>query len=315
VLARRDPGEVPWPPGRGHQRRDCDARAQPLAPASVTSTKGRGEQRHDSATERRVLKCHRIGATRGSPPHARTWLATRLERLVGNGCWRSLCLTGANWGNHEQMTAAGSTPTPGSSAERAQDPSGQADPGGPAFPRVVILDTLPVPYSDPARAISARPRRLPWLARSLIAGAAGSMVVEAVEAFVDTSRTDQRRRRGGRGASSCPTVTRLSQLVDLEIGSARTVQVAYGSAIGLLHGTLRRRSREPTPSLATGASLAGLTLALLPPLGRAPLSWRWRKLDLLYTAGTCAVHALTVGTVHAGARKLQTGYWTARLFG
>ena len=181
-------------------------------------------------------------------PAARPDVASDAAREVG--CQRVLALAvpdrGA-MGSHGQMTAAGSTPTPGSSAARVQDPSGQAEPAGPAFPRVVILDTLPVPYSDPARAISARPRRLPWLARSLIAGAAGSMVVEAVEALVDTSRTDQRRRRGGRGASSCSTVTRLSQLVDLEIGSARTVQLAYGSAIGLLHGTLRRRSREPTP--------------------------------------------------------------------
>jgi hypothetical protein len=43
--------------------------------------------------------------------------------------------------------------------------------------RQVVFDTLPVPYSEPSSVLGGYSRRLPWLLRSLIAGAAGAALI------------------------------------------------------------------------------------------------------------------------------------------
>jgi hypothetical protein len=182
----------------------------------------------------------------------------------------------------------------------------------PARQQVVVFDTLPVPYSETSYVISGPARRLPWLTRSLLAGAAGAAAVGTLEMLVDRSPLPRGAR--GDGVPRYPTITRLSQLGDPSHRRPVAARAGYAAALGLVHGTLRRRTCEPRASLTAGAGLAALTVSLLSPLGRTPPPWRWRPLDFVYTSAVHTVYAVAVKLAHQRIWKLQTGYWTARLF-
>ena len=77
-----------------------------------------------------------------------------------------------------------------------------------------------------------------------------------------------------------------------ELGLA--LRWSYGSAFGLWHGVLRRRTGEPWASAAFGATLMTATLTLFPLLGRTPPPWRWPPSVI----ATCLyTHAAYVGAV------------------
>jgi hypothetical protein len=144
---------------------------------------------------------------------------------------------------------------------------------------------------------------LPWPARSVIAGAAGTAALTAAYA------AERRIRRVARGTpldyddSLVPgeivaSILRLGQVSDRserELGL--TLRWSYGSMFGLWHGALRRRLPEPAASLAFGATLMGATLTLFPLLGRTPPPWRWSAQVLFTSLATHAAYAATVGIV------------------
>jgi hypothetical protein len=143
--------------------------------------------------------------------------------------------------------------------------------------------------------------RIPWVVRSVLAGAAGTMAMTfAYEA--------ERRVRGARTAldyddSLVPGqivagvlhLGNITQREDVELGMA--LRLGYGSAFGVWHGILKRAMPEPYAALAFGSTLMTATFAGFPLLGRTPPPWRWPK-DVLATAlGTHVVYVLAVATV------------------
>jgi hypothetical protein len=85
---------------------------------------------------------------------------------------------------------------------------------------------------------------------------------------------------------------------------------SYGSAFGLLHGTLRRALAEPWAAVGFGATLMTATLTLFPLLGRTPPPWRWRA-DVLATS--VATHATYVAAVAAADDGFRRGARAGRL--
>jgi hypothetical protein len=84
---------------------------------------------------------------------------------------------------------------------------------------------------------------------------------------------------------------------------------SYGSAFGLLHGTLRRAVPEPWAAIGFGATLMTATLTLFPVLGRTPPPWRWPA-DMVATS--LATHVAYVAAVAAaddgiGGRASRAG--------
>jgi len=143
--------------------------------------------------------------------------------------------------------------------------------------------------------------KIPWVVRSVIAGAAGTAVMTlAYEA--------ERRVRGSRRAldyddSAVPGVIvanvldlkGLTAKEDLELGLA--LRTGYGSAFGLWHGVLRRFLPEPYAALAFGTTLLGATFTAFPLLGRTPPPWQWPP-DVLATAvGTHVAYVVAVAVV------------------
>jgi hypothetical protein len=72
---------------------------------------------------------------------------------------------------------------------------------------------------------------------------------------------------------------------------------SYGSAFGLWHGLLHRRTAEPWASMIFGATLMSATFSLFPLLGRTPPPWRWPADVLATSIATHVTYVAAVGTV------------------
>lgn len=159
----------------------------------------------------------------------------------------------------------------------------------------------------------ARARRvglttLPWLLRSVVAGAAGTATLTLVYAG------ERRLRRKARGSldyddSLVPgqivvSVLHLPHVTDREEDElGLLLRWSYGSMFGLWHGVLRRRIPEPWASAMFAMTLMSATLTMFPLLGRTPPPWRWPPGFLATSLGT---HAAYVGAVALVDDRLRT---------
>jgi hypothetical protein len=150
--------------------------------------------------------------------------------------------------------------------------------------------------------------RLPWTARSICAGAAGTASLTVAYA------AERRLRHGGDAPLDYDDSLVPGQIVanilhlphvtareDRELGLA--LRWGYGSAFGLLHGVLRRSMREPWASGVFGATLMSATLSLFPLLGRTPPPWRWPADVMATSVATHVAYVAAVAAVDDGFRR------------
>ena len=148
---------------------------------------------------------------------------------------------------------------------------------------------------------------LPWPIRSVVAGTAGT-------AALTLSYSAERRLRPDHDGpldyddSLVPgqivaAIMRLPQMTAREYQQLGTaLRWGYGSALGLAHGLLRRRIREPAASAIFGGTLIGATFSLFPLLGHTPPPWRWRADVIATCLATHVAYVLTVANVDDGLR-------------
>jgi hypothetical protein len=150
-------------------------------------------------------------------------------------------------------------------------------------------------------AMNASRRRLPWPARSVIAGTTGTAALSFAYAA-------ERRLRPhhpgpldyddslvpGQIVASIMHLPHATAREENDLGLA--LRWGYGSAFGLWHGLLRRRLGEPRASLAFLATLMTATLTLFPVLGRTPPPSKWPP-SVMATAWF--THAAYVGVLAA----------------
>ncbi len=143
--------------------------------------------------------------------------------------------------------------------------------------------------------------RIPWVVRSVVAGAAGTAVMTL-------AYESERRVRGtrqpldyddslvpGRIVAGVLHLHNVTPRGDAELGMA--LRVGYGSAFGLWHGLLHKVLPEPWAGAAFGGTLITATFVAFPLLGRTPPPWEWPA-DVMATAlGTHAAYASTVAVV------------------
>lgn len=143
--------------------------------------------------------------------------------------------------------------------------------------------------------------RMPWVVRSVLAGAAGTV---AMTLAYETERRVRGSRRAldyddsvvpGRIVAGVLHLGNLTDREDVQLGMA--LRLGYGSAFGVWHGLLRRAMPEPWAALAFGTTLMTATFTAFPVLGRTPPPWRWPA-DVVATAlGTHAVYTLALAAV------------------
>jgi hypothetical protein len=148
--------------------------------------------------------------------------------------------------------------------------------------------------------------KLPWLIRSVLAGAAGTA---ALTLSYETERRMRPRVAGpldyddslvpGQIVAAIMHLPQVTAREEHELGIA--LRWGYGSVFGLWHGLLRRRAGEPWASAAFGATLMSATLTLFPLLGRTPPPWRWPKGVVATAFGTHAAYVAAVAVVNAAA--------------
>ena len=146
--------------------------------------------------------------------------------------------------------------------------------------------------------------RLPWQARSVLAGTAGTAAMTLAYA------TERRLRTRARGPLDYDDSLVPGQIVaaimhlphvtareenDLGLG----LRWSYGSVFGVWHGFLRRRFGEPIASAAFGTTLMTATLTMFPLLGHTPPPWRWPPSVIVTAFGTHAAYVLAVATMDA----------------
>ena len=139
---------------------------------------------------------------------------------------------------------------------------------------------------------------LPWPARSVLAGAAGTTALSLSYAL----ERRVRHRSGpldyddslvpGQIVASIMHLPHVTAREDHELGLA--LRWGYGSAFGLLHGALRRRLGEPAASALFGGTLMTATVTLFPLLGRTPPAWRWPADVIATCVGTHAAYVTAV---------------------
>lgn len=150
--------------------------------------------------------------------------------------------------------------------------------------------------------LDALRRRLPWPARSILAGAAGTAAMTLTYELEHRLRP---RHQGpldyddslvpGRIVASIMHLGQVSGREQEDLGLA--LRWTYGSGFGVLHGLLRRRMPEPVATVAFAAGLLTLTMTMFPLLGRTPPPWRWPRGFLATSVGTHAIYALAVAEV------------------
>ena len=151
--------------------------------------------------------------------------------------------------------------------------------------------------------------RLPWTARSICAGTAGTASLTLAYA----AERRLRHRAGtpldyddslvpGQIVANILHLPHVTAREDNELGLV--LRWSYGSAFGLLHGVLRRAVPEPWASAAFGATLMSATLSLFPLLGRTPPPWRWPADVMATSVGTHVAYVAAVAAVDDGVRRL-----------
>jgi hypothetical protein len=150
--------------------------------------------------------------------------------------------------------------------------------------------------------------KLPWLARGVLAGAAGTA---ALTAAYEVERRLRSRHRGpldyddslvpGQIVASIMHLPHVAAREEHELGLA--LRWSYGSVFGVWHGLLLRGAGEPVASAAFGATLMTATLTLFPLLGRTPPPWRWPGSVLATAFGTHAAYVAGVAAVNGAVRR------------
>ena len=145
--------------------------------------------------------------------------------------------------------------------------------------------------------------RLPWPARSVLAGAAGTTALTLAYA---TERRLRSRRTGpldyddslvpGQIVAAIMHLPHVTAREEHELGLV--LRWSYGSVFGVWHGVLCRRAGEPVASAAFGATLMTATLTLFPLLGRTPPPWRWPASVIATAFGTHAAYVAAVAAVN-----------------
>jgi hypothetical protein len=155
--------------------------------------------------------------------------------------------------------------------------------------------------------------RVPWIARSVCAGAAGTAsltLAYAVEHRIRHRRTDipldyDDSLVPGEIVANILHLPHVTAREENELGL--TLRWGYGSVFGVYHGLLRRHVSEPWASAIFGGTLMSATLSLFPLLGRTPPPWRWPP-DVMATAvGTHVAYVAAVAAVDDGFRRLGAG--------
>lgn len=144
-----------------------------------------------------------------------------------------------------------------------------------------------------------------WLARSILAGAAGTAALTLAYALEHRLRPEAKGPLDyddslvpGQIVASIMHLPHVTAREENELGMA--LRWSYGSAFGLYHGLLRRRYGEPVASAAFGGTLMTATLTLFPVLGRTPPPWRWPRSVIATAFGTHAAYVGAVAAVQAG---------------
>lgn len=149
---------------------------------------------------------------------------------------------------------------------------------------------------------------LPWPARSILAGTAGTASLTLAYA---TERRLRHRHDGpldyddslvpGEIVANILHLPHVTAREEDDLGLA--LRWSYGSVFGLLHGVLRRAVGEPWASAAFGATLMSATLSLFPLLGRTPPPWRWPADVMATSIGTHVAYVAAVAAVDDGFRR------------
>jgi hypothetical protein len=150
--------------------------------------------------------------------------------------------------------------------------------------------------------------RLPWPARSVIAGAAGTTTMTlayAAERRLRNKRSDPLDYDDspvpGQIVAAVMHLPHVTAREDNELGLA--LRWSYGSAFGIMHGLLHRRLPEPWASAAFGGMLMSATLSLFPLLGHTPPPWRWPADVLATSLGTHVAYVTAVAVVDDAVRR------------
>lgn len=143
--------------------------------------------------------------------------------------------------------------------------------------------------------------QLAWPVRSILAGTGGTATMTLAYA---AERRLRPRVEGpldyddglvpGQIVASVMHLPHVTDRDEHELGLV--LRWTYGSAFGLLHGTLRRALPEPWAAMAFGATLMTATLTLFPLLGRTPPPSKWPP-SVMATAWF--THAAYVGALAA----------------
>jgi hypothetical protein len=138
-----------------------------------------------------------------------------------------------------------------------------------------------------------------WIARSILAGAAGTASLTLAYAVEHRLRPKTQGPLDyddslvpGQIVASIMHLPHVTAREENDLGLA--LRWSYGSVFGVWHGLLLRRYGEPVASAAFGATLMTATLTLFPVLGRTPPPWSWPR---SVTATAFGTHAAYVGAV------------------
>jgi len=150
--------------------------------------------------------------------------------------------------------------------------------------------------------------KIPWPARSVLAGTAGTA---AMTLAYNTERRLRPRHHGpldyddslvpGRIVANIMHLSRVTDREDEDLGLL--LRWGYGSAFGIWHGLLRRRVKEPWAAAAFGTTLMTATFTLFPLLGRTPPPWRWHRDVLATSVGTHIAYVTALATVDDRFRR------------
>jgi hypothetical protein len=151
-------------------------------------------------------------------------------------------------------------------------------------------------------------RRLGWPIRSVLAGTAGTATMTAAYAAEHHVRTRVKGQLDyddglvpGQIVASVMHLPQVTHAQERELGLI--LRWSYGSAFGLLHGTLRRARGEPIASVIFGSVLMTATFSLFPLLGRTPPPWRWPPDVIATSFGTHVAYVAAVAVTDDGLRR------------
>lgn len=166
---------------------------------------------------------------------------------------------------------------------------------------------------------------MPWLARGVLAGAAGTAAMAAwyhAERFVRRDSvtgvdalTDGSAAAGLWGETGLDyddtvvpgrivaSILHLHTVTDRQAGVLTlALRWSYGSAFGIAHVWLRHRLPEPAASLAFGGLLMTMTFTAFPVLGHTPPPWRWRPDVVASAVGSHGAYVVTAALVDDSLR-------------